>query len=92
MKVGFLTVDELMLAGRSWNEEMQDYFYNNYYYWLGSPSQFIGNAYVFYSIRSIQSGTERILTNSFAYRPVVTLSANTPYTGSGTTTNPFVVN
>jgi len=47
-KVGFLTVDEEILAGRSAMSGMQDYLYNSSYYWLGSPVVFSnGVAHVF---------------------------------------------
>ena len=93
LKVGFLTADEAVLAGRS--RSMYDYLYNDYYYWLGSPLAFTAGTYanvfgVNYA-RGVYDYNEYV-GSSHGVRPVVTLVANTEYTGTGTTTNPFVVN
>ena len=90
-KVGFLTVDEVNLAGRSSNYTMEDYLYNNGSYWTGSPSlYFHGDADVFLVSTSVRIGYG--FTNVTAgVRPVVTLNANTSYTGTGTLTDPFIV-
>ena len=79
-KVGFLTVDEELLAGRSWNSGMQDYLYNGFYYWLGSPIYFDdGNAVVF----SVRSAFVALYVNgvgnSSGVRPVVTLLPGASY-------------
>ena len=92
LKVGFLTVDEEALAGRSWSSGMQDYLYNNYYYWLGSPYYF-GSSYadVFNVFNANFLNNNNGVNYTSGVRPVVSLVPNTSYTGSGTTTNPFVV-
>ncbi|MBR2678551.1 MAG: hypothetical protein IKE63_03960 [Bacilli bacterium] len=92
LKVGFLTLDEEALAGRSWGSGMQDYLYNNSSSWLGSPSNFYSsNASVF----SVRNANDLNIRNNVNYavgvRPVVSLVPNTSYSGTGTTTNPFVV-
>ena len=93
LKVGFLTVDELVLAGRSWTVEMQDYLSNNGYYWLGAPYRYYTpNAYVYRVYGSNGARHTADTTANTGVRPVVTLLPNTSYTGTGTTTNPFVVN
>ena len=92
-KVGFLTVDEEILAGRSATSGMQDYLYNSAYYWLGSPVGFLeGTAFVFRVSYDYSANGGSNVHSSHGVRPVVSLSPNTSYTGSGTTTDPFIVN
>lgn len=95
-KVGFLTSDEDNLAGASWKYIMKDYLYNGSYYWTGSPYH-SGTNYAYVSEvnwgNSISGYLEK--TNDVyasAVRPVITLKANTPYVGTGTLTDPFIVN
>ena len=91
-KVGFLTVDEEILAGRSTNGGMQDYLYNNSYWWLGSPVDFFnGSAVVFRVGDDNEANDGSSVGNSRGVRPVVSLSANTSYTGTGTQADPFIV-
>ena len=92
LKVGFLTVDEEILAGRSWNNGMQDYLYNNSPYWLGSPFNFYESLATMYHVYFASYPYNRYVNDTIGVRPVVTLLPNTNYTGSGTTTDPFVVN
>ena len=92
LKVGFLTVDEEALAGRSWNSGMQDYLYNSHYYWLGSPFNFdSSSAYVFDVNYANSLFNDNSVNFASGVRPVVSLVPNTSYRGSGTTTDPFVV-
>ena len=92
-KVGFLTVDEEFLAGRSANNGMQDYLYNNDWWWLGSPSAFDeGGAYVIIVNHGNNVSYDLNVYYSRGVRPVVSLLPNTSYTGSGSTTDPFIVN
>ena len=92
-KVGFLTVDEMMLAGRTWNTGMSDYLYNGNLYWLGSPKMFLegSHAYMFYAYDQQRLNVGRYTDYTAGVRPVITLSPNTLYIGTGTRTNPFVV-
>ena len=72
---------------------MQDYLYNNNRYWLGSPCDSHGPyAHAFYVYASAPIyGYNQSVSSTSRVRPVVTLLANTSYTGTGTTTDPFVV-
>lgn len=93
LKVGFLTVDEEALSGRSWSNGMEDYLNNNSQYWLGTPAYFDGSDTGVFRIRNATGlGCIGFVYNTFGVRPVITLKANTPYTGSGTMMDPFVVN
>ena len=93
-KVGFITYDEINLAGRSWNYGMKDYLYNNDSYWIGSPrsSQSIV-AFASILVRNNHLGftSNTNVSTTSGVRPVITLNANTSYTGTGTLTDPFIV-
>ncbi len=101
-KVGFITVDEEMLAGRSWNYGMKDYLYSSNNYWTGSPmvsSSTINinerKAFVFYIVFDSYLNYSYYLDVDIAnagVRPVISLKVNTSYTGTGSLTDPFIVN
>ena len=98
-KVGFITTDEEMLAGRSWNYGMRDYLYNNDYYWTGSPFiSYSSYAYVFTVNRANNlshaedPGRYYNVNYTYGVRPVVSLKKGTSYTGTGTLTDPYIVN
>ena len=94
-KVGFITVDEEMLAGRSWSYGMKNYLYNNGYYWTGSPSISTSRSADIFSIDPTNDGLYKgfdSVNEDTGVRPVVSLKANTSYTGTGTLTDPFIVN
>ncbi len=98
LKVGFLTVDELVLAGRSWEYGMDDYLNDGDYYWIGTPSYFYSN-YVHIFVDSYEYSVSMAAGDDlngrpfdlYWFHPVITLLPNTSYTGTGTTTDPFVV-
>ena len=89
-KVGFLTADEINLAGRSNNYQMKDYLYNNDAVWTGSSYYSLSTGrfmFVIYNNLTYYNNSNPIL----CVRPVITLNANTSYTGTGTLTDPFIV-
>ena len=91
-KVGFLTTDEENLAGRSWNYGMKDYLYNNSYYWTGSPNFSNSSGANVFTVSYANNLNIGDGNDTDGVRPVITLKANTPYTGTGTLTDPFIVN
>ena len=94
LKVGFITVDEKRLAGCNFSIGMRDYLYNGNSYWTGSPADFTNsnpNLFTAGLGLSLDYTVYKVNANH-GVRPVVTIKANTNYTGSGTTTDPFVVN
>ena len=92
-KVGFLTSDEEMLAGRSHSYGMRDYLYNFDTYWTGSPSDSYSTLATVLTVRyDMAINGNYTVDNAMGVRPVITLNANTSYTGSGTLTDPFIVN
>ena len=92
-KIGFLTLDEENLAGKSWNYGMKDYLYNGSHYWTGSSDDYYsGHAYVLGVGGASYLKYSLSVNSAYGVRPVITLKANTPYTGTGTLTDPFIVN
>ena len=60
--------------------------------WLGSPDDFNNdNANVFNVNNDNEANNNNNVNNSRGVRPVFSLSANLGYTGTGTTTDPFIV-
>ena len=93
-KVGFLTIDEEMLAGRSWNYGMKDYLSNDYNYWMGSPIDSYSSSAAMFRVNHDTNlhSSDSVRSNTNGVRPVVSLKANTSYSGTGTLTDPFIVN
>ncbi len=91
--VGFLTLDEVALAGRTWSSGMSDYLYNNSWYWLGSPDGFYNSiAYEFGVFNAYSLLNSINVDNALGVRPVVSLEVNTSYTsGNGSMASPFFV-
>ena len=90
-KIGLITADEVMYAGGTSSSNYGYYLYTGNYYWTMSPFYFNGpSAYVFfvdsdgwlfnYNVNSIRG-----------VRPVINLNANITITGSGTISNPYVI-
>ena len=95
-KVGFLTVDDVILAGRTFSSGMQDYLYNNSYWWLGSP----------YNFRNVNSSVASVFRTESAFsvsfgsyvhgdsglRPVVSILSNAEITGGdGSQGSPWLI-
>ena len=92
-KVGFLTVDEEILAGRTYDTGMQDYLYNNSNWWLGSPN-FWGYGYAnefIVSVARYASRSSRV-SNGSGLRAVVSITSNTGITGGdGSQGTPWII-
>jgi len=99
--VGLITLDEVVLAGFNTaysnvehdNKDTTNYLYTNSSYWTSSPVRYYidrGSAYVgiVYSTGSVNDFG---VSDACGVRPVVSLANGTFVTGSGTTTNPYVV-
>ena len=70
------------------------YLYTGNSYWTMSPSYFNatnGYASVF-SVWSAGSLSWNYVNNSYGVRPVISLTTNNTITGSGTISNPYIVN
>ena len=97
--VGLITLDEAVLAGFNTNysnlnnyKDTTNYLYTNSYYWTFSPVLLnaYGNAYVG-SVDETGFVSNGNVNYAAGVRPVVSLKSGTLITGSGTTTDPYVV-
>ncbi len=91
-KVGLITADEVSMAGGGYNMDNKNYYLYSYYdYWTMTPSSSnsIGYAEV---MRVTSTGFNSVGVNgNCSIRPVINLSADVTLTGSGTATDPYVV-
>ena len=90
--VGLLSYDEVVYAGGYYGQNNNNYYlYNNTYFWTISPAGFAsGNSYVWDVSTAGHIGNLTVY-NTLAVRPVIILAADTLATGSGTSSDPFVV-
>ena len=92
--IGLITADEAVMAGASWSSGNSSYYlYNNANYWTMSPYYFYassGYARVFLVGSGGSLGSSNV-NNTIGVRPVINLSADVKVTGSGTSSDPFVV-
>ncbi len=92
--VGLITADEVAYAGGVYGTGNSSYYlYTNSTYWTMSPSDFNGrNAFVFRVYSAGGLGNDHSVDNTNGVRPVLNLKADVQLSGSGTATDPFVVN
>ena len=91
--VGLLTYDEAVFAGGYYSKSnIKYYLYSSVInWWTMSPAGFSGQtSYVWY-IYTTGELTGHFVYNSYCLRAVVNLRADTMATGSGTSSDPFVV-
>ena len=90
--VGLLSYDEVVYAGGYYGKSNSNYYlYNNKYFWTMSPAGFSGsrsNVWIVYTTGHIH---DRSVSGTYAVRPVIILNADTLATGSGTSSDPFVI-
>ncbi|MFA6753028.1 MAG: hypothetical protein WCR93_02005, partial [Bacilli bacterium] len=91
--VGLMSADEISLAGMKYvTVNSTNYLYTNQYYWSLSPALLSsGIARVWYVYSTGYLDRYRV-NNTGGLRPVVSLASTTKITGgSGTSTNPYIV-
>ena len=90
--VGLLTYDEVVYAGGYRGQSNNSYYlYDNTHFWTMSPAGFApGSSYV-WSVHTSGSINDYAVYNAFAVRPVIILAADVLATGSGTSSDPFVI-
>ena len=90
--VGLITADEVAMAGGVYGTNNGSYYlYTNSTYWTMSPYLFSGNhAYVFY-VNSYGNLENSFINLADSVRPVINLSSDVKVTGSGTSSDPYVV-
>ncbi len=93
-KIGLITADEVMYAGAAGTINYGYYLYTGNNYWTMSPSRFTssGYAYVFYVYSNGNLSNNSVGWTAPGVRPVISLSTNNTITGSGTISDPYIVN
>ena len=90
--VGLLTYDELVYAGNYYLQTNTNYYlYNGKYFWTMSPAGFSGVYSIVWDVTSVGALTTSFVYGSAALRPVLNLKADTLVTGTGTSTNPYII-
>ena len=92
--IGTITADEVSYAGGVFDKDNTNYYlYNELGYWTMSPwlKSSTGYACIFavYSTGRMMNGRTRL--DTYGVRPVINLRADVTLTGSGTSTDPYVV-
>ena len=92
-KIGLITADEVMYAGAAGTTSNYGYYlYTGNYYWTMSPYYVFsdGNANVFF-VHSSGYLRSNWVAYEYGVRPVISLRADNTITGSGTISNPYVI-
>ncbi len=89
--IGLVTADEAALAGVTWNNQKESYLNTGQDYWTMSPYRFgSSNARVFIVNVNGNLGNSSVY-GAWGVRPVINLKSAIAISGSGTTSDPFVV-
>ena len=92
--VGLITADEIAMAGGVYGKSNTNYYlYTNQYYWSISPyNNSINDCYA-YAFLVYPDGTlmNRNVSHDYHIRPVISISPDTIFTGTGTWDDPYEV-
>ena len=89
--IGLITTDEIIYAGGHFKETKNNYYlYNRIYTWTMSPAKNSGNHYLWAIDPSGVVYIESI-GNTLIFRPVINLKSDTQASGTGASSDPFVV-
>ena len=90
--IGLITSDEVVLAGGFMGASNSSYYlYTNQIYWTMSPYYYSGlHAYLFY-VSSSGTFSPDGVNYARGVRPVINLSPDVTLSGTGTTSNPYLV-
>ena len=98
-KIGLIIADEVSMAGGVYRTDNTSYYlYTGQNYWTMTPYYFLEDsihsyAYVVVVISTGSFGNDHLNVNGlYGVRPVINLSSNVIITGSGTISDPYVVN
>ena len=90
--VGLLSYDEVVYAGGYRGQSNNSYYlYNNTYFWTMSPAGFSGSDSYVWNVYTTGNINGVNVSNAAAVRAVLNLTADTLATGSGTSSDPFVI-
>ena len=90
--IGLITADEVVMGGLPWSgSTTSNYLYTGQHYWTMSPRGFSSSGAFVFIVNSGGYLDYSSVDNTWCVRPVINLSADVKVTGSGTSSDPFVV-
>ena len=89
-KVGLITIDEVLFAGGVIGNDLNFYLKNENAYWMMSPAGFYYYGAYAWNV-AIGYTSSNYVGNALGVRPVLNLSADTLVSGSGTSSDPYIV-
>ena len=91
--IGLITADEVVMGGLPWSgSTTSNYLYTGQHYWTMSPYSVSSGSYAYvFAVNSGGALDWGRVNNTIGVRPVINLSADVKVTGSGTSSDPFVV-
>ena len=90
--VGLITVDEALAGGGKGGSSNSSYYlYTGNYYWTMSPYYFSGTVAFEFLVRSGGVIYNYNVSRSYGVRPVLSLKSDITLTGTGTQTDPWIV-
>ena len=90
--IGLLSYDEVVYAGGyPYSSNSNYYLCNNAFFWTMSPVGFYSGISTGWVVDNVGRLNYRDIFNGVPVRPVLSLNADTLVTGSGTSSDPFVV-
>ena len=90
--IGLITADEVVMGGLPWSgSTTSNYLYTGQHYWTMSPYYFNGSTACVFIVYSGGYLSHNYVNYTWGVRPVINLSADVKVTGSGTSSDPFVV-
>ena len=91
--VGLLNYDEVVYAGGYYGQSNSSYYLNNpaIYWWTMSPAGFTGSRATVWYVNPTGNVDYPSVNSTNRLRPVLILNADTLATGSGTSSDPYVI-
>ncbi len=91
-KIGLITADEVVYAGGTTETNNKSYYlYTGQYYWTMSPFFFDSGYACVFAVYPLGKLNNISVDNKRGVRPVINLSAGVTLTGTGTMSDPYVV-
>ena len=90
-KVGLITADEVMYTGGTSSSNNSFYLYTGQNYWTISPCLYTAYGAYLCIVNASGSITNDYVNDTLGVRPVINLSADVTLTGTGTMSDPYVV-
>ena len=92
LPIGLITADEASFAGGlGYGNNQSFYLNNNLTYWTMTPFWYYSKQSASFGISEGVITFDRVASQPYGVRPVINLKADTLFTGTGTSTDPYVV-